>query len=348
MAMAVGASGDSDRPVVGAGDAVPTIEMPELSKALSKRARRGKWWLLFWARISLWALFIGALLSAANQVWSKLDGGIAVPRMSIGDRSVSIVAAVAVITYLFAGVMVVARQILRPDLKWYPSRATSEDIKSRAWMYAVGGEPYAIPAGSGAPDPANEAFRDFIRRCIERIATEAERGNPSLVGETGDNITPSMQALRGMPLATRRTAYAAHRIWNQRDKFYAPTARKYRAQAWIWRALLYVSFGAGVVVAALQALNVLPFDLIGVTTTATSVITSWLLLAQYETLSEKYKGMVRLLDSYHESCTDEKTVWTEENWARFAGEVEGALTAEHAEWLRTIRLGLDAGGVHAV
>src|SRR5215469_15191431 len=107
----------------------PTIDMPELSRALSQRARQEKATLLRSASLTLLAFFLGAVLSAANQVLHQL--GVPVPQLFHNGVSVGIIVLLAVVAYLVAAILVVIRQIRRPDLGWYPSRAASENIKSQ-------------------------------------------------------------------------------------------------------------------------------------------------------------------------------------------------------------------------
>ena len=52
----------------------------------------------------------------------------------------------------------------------------------------------------------------------------------------------------------------------------------------MWQELLYLTFAADLSLSVVQALGIVPFDLLGMTTTAITAIISWLLLMQYGAL----------------------------------------------------------------
>src|SRR6476659_1591801 len=79
-----------------------TIKMPEFSRTLSAEARAGKSHLLRIAQWGLGALFIGALLSALNQLLLKLEVDLPSWPLPLGGH-IRIIAIAALVFYLITG-----------------------------------------------------------------------------------------------------------------------------------------------------------------------------------------------------------------------------------------------------
>ena len=203
-------------------------------------------------------------------------------------------------TAAFGTALVVRISLLtdRPHKTWYGGRAAAESAKTLAWRYAVGGAPFQIDQNS------DEVGLAFTKR-LEDVFTDL--GSGSLVPPSGieRQITQRMRKLRAKSLEERKEAYRFGRIADQL-LWYSRKARwnKERSQ----RSNVSVMF---LVILGLWSRQVRRGCRSNYTPT-------WQVLTR-SPLS------FRLLTT---ACLCR----AEEDWARFVGESEDAISRVHTLW----------------
>jgi SMODS and SLOG-associating 2TM effector domain 3/SMODS and SLOG-associating 2TM effector domain 1 len=210
----------------------------------------------------------------------------------------------------------------RPERIWYKGRAAAESARTLAWRYSVGGEPFRVGQD---PDEVDAAFVARLREILmEMVGTGT--GLPS--GQT-QQITPRMRELRGRPLEARKEAYRIGRIEDQRD-WYLREGRWHKVRADLWNLGLISAEVFGLTLGIMRAVGVYKWwDLLGLAATAVAAGTSWLQTRQHSNLSQAYSVASQELSAIHELITTKKT---EEAWARFVTDAEGAISREHTLW----------------
>jgi hypothetical protein len=278
-------------------------DYPALFRAADTTAVRQQRRFLRATALSLALLVIAALAGAADITAGEL-------------RLTSIVAAVAfgfailVRTYLMSS---------RADRKWYQARAAAETVKSLAWRYAVGGEPF--------PMSDAEADRKYVGRLQE--ALDELREVPLTVTGPAHQISERMRILRAAGLEHRRGVYAQGRVEDQ-WRWYADRSRALELRAnWFGIGALVVEGGA-LCAAVVRAAGAYDFDLMGILAATAAAFVAWEQTAQdernaaaYSVAAQQLAAIKMLVDGY----TDESA------WAGFVNNAEEAVSREHRLWL---------------
>jgi hypothetical protein len=227
------------------------------------------------------------------------------------------------ITALVAGIAFLGAAALRfrllrqaPHRRWYEGRAVAESLKTLAWRYAVGGDPFALG------DASAEDFRDHARAVAA--------GHPAQASGT---LTPtsSMEQLRAAPLDRRRAAYIRGRIEDQ-FKWYSAKSGWNQGRARFWSAVVLGFQLAGAAGAFLQGFGLLWLDLFGLAAALAASGAAWLETKQHGTLASAYRVAADELARIRQLAHEETT---EASWARFVAESEEAISREHTMWKAT-------------
>ncbi len=210
----------------------------------------------------------------------------------------------------------------RTQQRWYEGRAAAESAKTLAWRYAVGGEPFRV-------DLLNLAEADVLLTSrLRDILTDLKELSPIPPSDGGEQITPAMRQLRARPLVERAAAYEKGRIDDQYG-WYSRKARRNEARAGCWgNILLWVEI-SGAVAALFKAIGLVEIDLLGLAGTLAAAGASLLQTRQHTTLAKAYSITAHDLSAIKARIDAHAT---EEDWARFIDEAEGAISKEHHLW----------------
>jgi len=234
------------------------------------------------------------------------------PKLNLGGVvSVAAFAAALIIT------LVAASRKLNEN--WYRARAGAESIKTLAWRYAVGGDPFL--AGSAEADAT---FIERVQGLVKRLEG-LEWPSPSAPAQ----ITAKMRELRAASLSERARAYLADRIDDQ-YRWYTDKGEKSRRRARQWEQAAAGAAVAGVVVGVLRALTVIDLDLVGVMAALGAATSAWSQMRQHHTLASSYKIAALELTLIKERADN---VADELEWSRFVSDAEEAISREHTMWL---------------
>jgi hypothetical protein len=210
----------------------------------------------------------------------------------------------------------------RPDRKWYDGRAAAETLKTLAWRYAVGGEPFGIERHT--PDEADRLFLERTEEVLQNLrglTLETDEGS-------GLQITPSMRELRARPLAERRALYEQHRIEDQR-RWYAHKAKMNTRRAGQWNGAMFVLETAGACGAFLKATRVVSIDILGLAGAAVAAGTAWVQAKQHTSLASAYSIAAQELGSVRSLLL---LIDEESEWAPFVSQAEDAISREQSSW----------------
>ncbi|MDQ4502299.1 DUF4231 domain-containing protein [Sinomonas sp. ASV322] len=254
-------------------------------------------------RTRLWSAVAGALGGAITWSAADLDAG----------------ALVALAGFLVALVAELVLAYLQPERDWYSGRALAESMKTMAWCYAVGGDPFA----SGIDDA--EARR-ILRQRAELLLQKG--GDKISMSTESPLVTAWMTELRHSDFETRRAAYLEHRTRDQRN-WYARKARQDKRKADAWRTALVAAEIIAVTASTLRVTKALEVDLAGILGAAIGAGAAWLALKQYAQLSAAYSLASREL-SLQEDLLSQVN---ESEWAHAVSDAEEAISREHTMWL---------------
>ena len=209
--------------------------------------------------------------------------------------------------------------------RWYRGRAVAESVKTLAWSYAVGGDPF--------PRAGAEADQRFLER-IEALVRSV--GSVELVATTGPQITPEMAELRQRPLAERRETYRRARIAEQAEWYRAKAAAN-RAAGRRWLALAVAANAVGLAGAIGRFVDLYDADVLGVAAAVAGAAIAWSQLRQHRNLATAYALAAQELGVVGDRLRDPTT---EEDWVEAVADAEAAISREHTMWLA--RRGHDA------
>lgn len=283
-------------------DPLPRSEMPAIYRAADSASTSGRDDTFHWTLTYLVLLTAAATCSAVQ--W-KLSG------VDVGAWAAAAFFAAA----LGVGLANAAR---RPEQRWYQGRAGAESVKTLAWRYAVGGEPF----GLGAANP-DKLFADRVGAVVSRLQ------HIELTPDAGEQISQKMREMRASDLTTRKAMYRAGRIADQQG-WYTRRAREHSCQGTRLAILVSAASAVGVAAGVLRATGKLDFDLMGIMAALAATLTAVTELKQHRTNASAYAlaaqelGLTAvLLDSVED----------DEAWAQFVSDTEDAVSREHTMWL---------------
>jgi SMODS and SLOG-associating 2TM effector domain 1/SMODS and SLOG-associating 2TM effector domain 3 len=204
--------------------------------------------------------------------------------------------------------------------EWFLKRALAESIKSLAWRYAMGGQPFPKDL------PASEASALFRARTMQMIS------GPDHTPDDSDLITRSMVDARASSLTARKATYLTGRIVDQYE-WYTAKARYNRR-----REVRLGHLGASVQIialfgAALSALSVVNFDMLGVCAATVASLEAWAQLRQHRNLATAYEIAAQELNQVRAIISNEE--FDESEWCTLVDDAEEAISREHTSWLAT-------------
>jgi len=281
-------------------------DLPALHRAANTKSLAGQRQTLRLTRLRLAAVVVAAIGGASTWNLGK-------------HHDVRLAAWIAFVAFLAAGTCEITLAVRRPDRVWYEGRAAAESVKTLAWRYMMCAESYE----EGTPD----VDRRFIREIFEVLD---DLGTIVVAPATGTDvqITTKMREIRALPFDDRRRVYLEHRIREQQT-WYSVKATSNGTRGRYWVGASVVLEAAGLLGAALKALDVFDVDLLGIFATASAAAGSWVQAKQYQNLSTAYgvtSQELAAVGSEVEALTDERL------WPQFVAEAEEAISREHTLW----------------
>lgn len=290
----------------------PPVEadLPPLFHAADASSRDAQKWFLTATRIRLLSLLSASAFGLATWKFP------AAPTDWAGIlAAVSFGVAVLVEVYLLRA---------KPEGTWYEGRAVAESVKTLAWRYSVGAEPFNIGL---SPEQEQEVDERFVVQLDGLLKVVSELDLEPLA-TAGEQISTAMRRSRALPLADRKSVYEQGRVVDQQN-WYAKKARWNKQWALRWTTAMLVMEAAGVAAAIVKAAGVIEGDLLGFASAIVATIMAWLQTKQHSNLATAYTITGLELASVRSKISRQKT---EGDWARFVSEAEEAFSREHTLW----------------
>jgi SMODS and SLOG-associating 2TM effector domain 3/SMODS and SLOG-associating 2TM effector domain 1 len=232
-------------------------------------------------------------------------------------------ALISAMLFIGSGMLTYVRSKSQTEQAWYVGRAGAESVKTLAWRYAVGGDPFPV---SQPQDQVDGLYLHRLRQIFEEL-TKSTAIPPTPPGS--HEITAAMRELRANDLATRRSIYRRHRIEDQRA-WYQRRAISHARSAQIWLVVTIASSAVGVVFGFIKFLGTVDLDLLGVFGACATAAIAWNQLNQFRNLVSAYNVTaveLGLINERLDQASDEA------RWAAFVSDSEDAISREHTLWL---------------
>ncbi|MEU6438970.1 DUF4231 domain-containing protein [Streptomyces sp. NPDC047046] len=205
----------------------------------------------------------------------------------------------------------------RDERRWYECRAAAESCKTLCWRYAVGGDPFPETMGT------REARALYLDR-LHDISTGLEIVDVS----TGLDVNEEMDRCRASSRAERIETYRTSRLADQVAWYSTMAAARDRSSR-RWRSSALAGELVGVIAGVLKAYGVIDIDLVGVVGAAVAGLTAWFQAHRLDTEATAYSVTAREI-RHILSLVDAEA--GPEEWARFVGQAETAISREHTMW----------------
>jgi hypothetical protein len=285
-------------------------DLPALHNAANKASitAQGRYITLF--VLNLFLLILGAVLTAfALQ----------------SDEAKATLASAAGISFVLSTIVAASIAVKRYEKTWYGGRAIAESVKTLAWKYMMGAEPYGITLTT---KDADERFR----RDLSALLEQRRYLSGALDGELSNNpqITDEMRFIRGLETGERKDLYIKARIENQ-QRWYANNALTNQIKEWRWfLVILTAQMLAAASAFVLIRWPLAPLRLSGVFATVAAGSIAWLQVKRHQELAQSYNLAAHELGLIAITAIPIKT---DEELSRFVSDAENAISREHTMWV---------------
>jgi hypothetical protein len=318
----------SDEPTYSLDDK----DMPPLFHDADQRAIRAQKFYFGWLQSELILLGLGVLVGAFNGALTSIGPvSLLVPPFTVDGFRITTLSAFEIteaVLLTLALVMRLVRVITRPERLWYEARAVAESVKSIAWRYAVGGEPFQE---ANSPDDLDA----IVANRFGGIQTDLSKYKAPEQVVQQHQVTPAMSAVRGLSLAARKQIYRERRVDDQRS-WYTRKSRFNGARALQSHVTLIVvevlAICAALLPIALTAFHLFPLNLQSLAANIAGGGAAWMQARRYEDLNVSYKVTASELAQVSKDIENQPD---EAAWAHCVENAEGSMSREHQLWRAT-------------
>jgi hypothetical protein len=212
----------------------------------------------------------------------------------------------------------------KPEREWYGARAVAESVKSLAWKYMAGSEPFLT---SLPPTEVDAMFSQALSSILENKRELS--WEPGGLESANAQITEAMRMVRGLSLAERRDVYIQCRAKDQRE-WYSNRAISNRILRLRWFNAMIVCQGASIILAGVAAaFSGLLLSVVGVLTSLSASLLAWMQVKQYQELSQSYSIAAHELGLISAQLEHKQS---EVDFSTFVADAESAMSREHTLW----------------
>lgn len=231
---------------------------------------------------------------------------------------------VNLVLFVLLIMLLLVRNIISFEQKWYKYRAVTESIKTTTWKFAMKAEPFN---GSEEINDAKQ-YIGYIRNIIKdsKYAIKTE----TLKNLEGDTFSICLKSIREMNYEQRRDLYVEQRIEEQRT-WYAKKSVFNKRLGRAWAVAILIFYILSLTMTALLAEDLvqaasLPTELI---TTIISALIGWVQIKKYNELSASYA-----LTAHEIGLVKEQSYYIsgEKDFLDFIRDAETAFSREHTQW----------------
>ena len=307
-------------------------DMPALFHHADRKSVSAQKFYFGWLRWELILLGLGVLVGAFNGVTRSIGPvSLVVPPFPVFGYRITTLTAFEIAEaglLALALAMRLARVFTRPERLWYEARAVAESVKSIAWRYAVGGEPFQE---AYSPDE----LQAVVTTRFGDIQTDLSQYHAPDAVLQQHRVTPAMDAVRGLPLTARKQAYREGRVANQQGWYLRKSRFNHRRalQAhWTLIVVEVLAVFAALLPIGLAALHIFPLNLQSLAANIAVGGAAWMQAKRYEDLDVSYKVTAKELAQVSKDIENQQD---ESAWARFVENAEGSMSREHQLWRAT-------------
>jgi len=284
-------------------------ELPALHGSASEASLEGQSTYLRLIKLDLAALVIGGGLTA----------------VSASDPATLKWLAVAGALSLAAGlILTVVISAKNYEQRWYGGRAAAESVKTLAWRYMMGADPFPRDL---EPKEADTRFVSQLRDILD----QNDQLSVQLGGLGGrSQISEVMRNVRDQPLESRKSIYLRDRVQEQRDWYGKRANTNSGSEGNSFFLIILLQFFAMGFAILLVAKPVQSVNWSAVLATAATAAIAWLQVKRHQELAQSYRvaehelGLIEE-DAYH--------IGTDEDLAAFVSDAEAAISREHTLWV---------------
>ena len=231
---------------------------------------------------------------------------------------------VNLVLFVLLIMLLLVRNIINFEQKWYKYRAVTESIKTTTWKFAMKAEPFN---GSEEINDAKQ-YIGYIRNIIKdsKYAIKTE----TLKNLEGDTFSICLKSIREMNYEQRRDLYVEQRIEEQRT-WYAKKSVFNKRLGRAWAVAILIFYILSLTMTALLAEDLvqaasLPTELI---TSIISALIGWVQIKKYNELSASYA-----LTAHEIGLVKEQSYYIsgEKDFLDFIRDAETAFSREHTQW----------------
>ncbi len=218
----------------------------------------------------------------------------------------------------------IAIRMIRLEKAWYDGRAIAESIKTMAWRYVTGSDPYSLNLGTKADTLFISTLSSLLsgrNMLVPRLGSELS---------TGQQITDWMRMVRNSSTEERKKIYLSERIDDQR-KWYGNNTKVNLRSANRFFAGTIASQALAIISAFLLIIwPVSPVAPTGIFTILAVVFLAWTQMRRNEEMAQSYGLAAQELQLIHEQAAEIKT---DEELSVYVVNSENAISREHTMWL---------------
>ena len=231
---------------------------------------------------------------------------------------------VNLVLFVLLIMLLLVRNIINFEQKWYKYRAVTESIKTTTWKFAMKAEPFN---GSEEINDAKQ-YIGYIRNIIKDSKYAIKTETPKNL--EGDTFSICLKSIREMNYEQRRDLYVEQRIEEQRT-WYAKKSVFNKRLGRAWAVAILIFYILSLTMTALLAEDLvqaasLPTELI---TTIISALIGWVQIKKYNELSASYA-----LTAHEIGLVKEQSYYIsgEKDFLDFIRDAETAFSREHTQW----------------
>ena len=279
------------------------IQYPHLYEITNERSAKNQWYFLNGVR----AEYVLLIFTAVNS------------SLSYDGKYITNLA-----LFILLIILLLVRNVINFEQKWYKYRAVTESIKTTTWKFAMKAEPFNGSEEINDAKQYNGYIRNIIKDSKYAIKTE------TLKNLEGDTFSICLKSIREMNYEQRRDLYVEQRIEEQRT-WYAKKSVFNKRLGRAWAVAILIFYILSLTMTALLAEDLvqaasLPTELI---TTIISALIGWVQIKKYNELSASYA-----LTAHEIGLVKEQSYYIsgEKDFLDFIRDAETAFSREHTQW----------------
>ena len=211
------------------------------------------------------------------------------------------------------------------DKQWFGARAVAESVKTIAWRYMTGSEPYVKSLPNAQAD--NLFCRDLEGIMRERSAIGAVLGGTVASRE---EITQCMREIRSSDLQARREIYLRDRIQNQRAWYGNKAAVNASCSTGCLAAIMVTQLFGAIAAMALVHWPDFSLNIASVLAAIAAAFLAWLQVKHHQELAHAYGLAAHELGLIEARAPH---VVTDSDLSSFVADAETAISREHTMWM---------------